>query len=132
MNERRLGPGGDEAVSRRELAQCGARDGVAVAAGKRHPGEIDRIRNRWLTAGGVVDAIVEHDVDQIGWRVSADCREAAELHERRTVAVQDDNGPRHVERYAKRHSGGTAHGAYLIEMLRSVGQGEKLAPAING
>src|SRR5690242_19733758 len=132
MNEHRLGTSGREAVSRRELVQCGAGEGVAVAAGKRHPGEIDRMRNRWLPTGGVVDAIVEHDMYETGWRISADCCKATELHQRRTVAVEDDDGPRDVERDAEPHAGGTTHGAHLVEMLGPVGQGEELPPALAG
>jgi len=39
-----------------------------------------------------MDAVVEHDVNQAGRRVGADRGEAAELHQRRSVAVEHDDG----------------------------------------
>ena len=114
------------------LGQSGERvagGGATIAAGDRHAGEIHVRRDGGLATGGIVNPIVEQDVDQILRPLGADGAERAQLHQRGAVAIENDHRPRHVQGHAEPHGAGTAHGADLIEMLGPVAEGKQLAAA---
>src|SRR5687768_2267275 len=71
-----------------QYAEVGERLGAAVARGLRQPSEVDVLAARdRLLAGGLVDAVDEDEVVEVGRRSARDAGQGTELHQQAAVAV---------------------------------------------
>ena len=60
-----------------------------VATGAGNPGEVNAAGHGRLAARGIMDFVVQQDMDQIIARVTAERREVAHAHQGRAVAVDN-------------------------------------------
>src|SRR3984957_3114553 len=105
-----------------EHAQVGKVVGRGVARRARDVGEIHfRIWNR-MAAVRLVGVVVGDEVNEIFWRCGRDGHQAAEIHQKAAIALQDDDAPvRPAERQAKSVRRIEPHGAdrQIVERPRA-------------
>ena len=96
-----------------EIVDVADGGGMPIARGLGHHDEVHREATRNdLSSGGVIDAVLEEEVDQVPGRRARHGGERSELHEERAVPVEHDDapiGPR--ERDAQAERGRAAHEA---------------------
>src|SRR3954469_17190462 len=92
----KAGTGGrsSRSESRFEAVETVAVRCIRIAAGQGHAGEIHQRRHGCLSAGAVMDTVVEQDVDQVRRAISAYGCKRSQLHQRGAITVEHDDRTR--------------------------------------
>ncbi len=119
-------------ASRISLAPIDA-EGCAVICCGRDLREAHGRRGGLLPAGGIMDFVIENDVEEILRLIKTNCRERPHFHERRPVAVDHHHRlARQGVRYPKANGRSGSHPAHDIKMIRPIRHREELAPGFSG